>query len=403
MRRIWNSAGLVTATSLIIVNGLGLVGGLVQARLLGPEGRGQLAAAMVPATLLMMVLTFGIPDQLARRAAQGINLPKLTQQAIASSLVAFLVCLIPYIAFAQSRDSDHGPIFLLLLAAAFLLPVTGFGYMLTAIMSGAGRWHLLFWVRLVSAALQLIGISTLAYWMIDSPLVVGLVLLGVTAIGPLLLLAETSVRNTLKHAHSHTNKHLRALWRESLTAWPAGVASLLTQRADLLVIAFIATTLELGNYTIATTMAFAITSIANGFAPAIQRDAAQESSHKLRRSLVLLSSLTAMAGVTVGGIVNILVVPKILGSEFTDVSYVTSILLVAQVPLAISIALNASLVGSGFGASRIWGELATLGLLATGTYVAYVFGGIGAVPVTVVGARALGLVPLIYIAQKKRA
>ena len=49
----------------------GIASAAIQARLLGPVGRGELAIAMVPGTLIAMLLSAGLPDFSARKAAIG--------------------------------------------------------------------------------------------------------------------------------------------------------------------------------------------------------------------------------------------------------------------------------------------------------------------------------------------
>ena len=69
IRRVFSNPSNVLVFSNAIALLLGVASAAIQARALGPVGRGELATAMVPGTLLAMLTCLGLPDYFSRRVA----------------------------------------------------------------------------------------------------------------------------------------------------------------------------------------------------------------------------------------------------------------------------------------------------------------------------------------------
>ncbi len=120
--RLWNSAtgifrsrsGFATvaqtglATGLVLLLNIGT--GVVSARFLGPQGRGELAALMLCPQLLCFLFTFGLPSSvivLARRDQQGER--ALLGAALALSAVAGLLAAIAGVLLLPKLAAQYSP------------------------------------------------------------------------------------------------------------------------------------------------------------------------------------------------------------------------------------------------------------------------------------------------------
>src|ERR1035437_8835123 len=165
--------------------GLGLASAALQARLLGPVGRGELAAAFAPATVISMLLCLGLPDHFSRRAAIGDSLSSLSKNAGVLSLAIGVVTFAPYLWFAQAMAPVGTQTWELLVAYAVFTPVFVYGYCLASMAVGAARWGTFVLSRLITPLLVISGLLLLS---VNGTSVrnVGLLLIGTSLIGLLL-------------------------------------------------------------------------------------------------------------------------------------------------------------------------------------------------------------------------
>jgi O-antigen/teichoic acid export membrane protein len=263
LKRQLNRPGSLLLGSTVTTLAFGLFSAAIQARLLGPIGRGELAVAMVPGTLLAMLLCFGLPDYFARKAAQGASLPILSKLAMLLSLAIGLVALIPYLLIIQVQTPVGSDAWWVLLTYAIGVPIFVYGYCLTGMLVGAGSWRFVAGLRVLPLLAIILGLLVIAVITNKpSPLVVGLLLVTISAAAPLSSLLKPALhpKGTISWGM------VLEAFGFGIRGWPAGAIALLNQRVDLLVVTVIASAGDTGLYAVSTTLAAVLTGIANAIA-----------------------------------------------------------------------------------------------------------------------------------------
>jgi O-antigen/teichoic acid export membrane protein len=134
----------VTIASRILIQGLNAVTGIFTARMLLPEGRGQLAAITLWSSLLAGLTTFGLPSSLIYHIR---NRPKQTGTLLASALTMTLVlsCIAAGVgAFWMPRWLHQYPAWGIRAAQWFLLatPLCGAAFILRGALEACGAFSL---------------------------------------------------------------------------------------------------------------------------------------------------------------------------------------------------------------------------------------------------------------------
>ena len=346
------SSVLLASTSISLP--VGLLSAAIQARVLGPDGRGELAMAMVPGALIAMLLCLGLPDYFARRAAKGTSLRDLSKLAGLFSLAIGAAAVLPYLILLQFIAPIGSEASQLLVIYALTVPLSVYGYCLNALAIGAGRWTAIFLVRVVPL---LVGVGVLIAIVISplsdpTPFVFGVVLIAVSALGSLFLLFRAELRPGGSVIVSDVRQ---ALWF-GLRGWTAGSVALLNQRIDLLLMTAMASNAALGLYVVSTTLAAILNTVANAFAMPVRNKVAQGDV-----AIVARSSAFAMLVVSALGVVVVAILPwlvrVVLGEEFLSAIPIMVVLIAAQVPLAGVVVLSQSLIGAGHPGAPFGGEV----------------------------------------------
>ncbi|BAS10589.1 hypothetical protein AHiyo4_40110 [Arthrobacter sp. Hiyo4] len=142
----------------MLAMGLGVISAAIQARILGPEGRGELATAIVPGTVMAMLLCLGLPDYFARRAAKDGSGRRAGKLALVLSSGIGCFAIWPYVLLVGlvARPESHA--WWLLVLYACLTPVFIFGYCLVAISMGLSQWY---YVALSKVLPQIVSVAGL--------------------------------------------------------------------------------------------------------------------------------------------------------------------------------------------------------------------------------------------------
>lgn len=334
--------------------GLGLVSAALQARLLGPVGRGELAAALVPATVITMLLCFGLPDYFSRRAAIGDSLSSLSKSAGVLAIAIGVIAFAPYFWFAQTMAPVGTQIWVMIVAYAALSPVFVYGYCLASIAVGAARWGTYVFSRFVTPLLVICGLLLLSF-IGTSAQGVGLLLIGTSLIGLLVPLAHKAVRPS----GPTDSKALKAAVAFGLTGWPAGAVALLNQRVDLLMLTVMASKEDLGFYAVSVTLAAIITGVAYSVAMPIRNRVSRGENHILPFATALVMAITLALAVAVWLTLPILV-SVVLGTNFLTAIPIMRVLVAAQVPLAGIVMMTQCLIGAGHPGRPLAGEISAL-------------------------------------------
>ncbi|WFG44927.1 lipopolysaccharide biosynthesis protein [Pseudonocardia alni] len=319
---------LMTASS-VLTPAVGLLTQPMLAQALGVEGRGQMAAALAPSLLVVSVATFGLPEALTYYIAKK---PEITGRALRSAMLVSvllgLVCLgLTYLVLPFLSAGDPLVADLTLLAVALTVPAMAIGALRGAAM-GRQMWGTVAVERLVSTV---------------SRLVIFLVLWPMGLLDPVAAVAVTAAapiwsgvvfwRLLLPDRQHRTRPPPDAITRKILSfgvrIWFGAVASMLLSRFAQVLMAPLSDLVQLGLFTVATTVSDLPLVIAMAIQGALFGVSSQlNDAGKLTQSarLTLLASLLGCTGLA-------LTVPfwlaPLFGAEFGDALVPTLLLLLS--------------------------------------------------------------------------
>ncbi len=374
--------------------GLGLVSAAIQARILGPEGRGEIAVAIVPGTLLAMLLSFGLPDYFGRRAAQGRSLGETAAAAAGFAALIAVVCAVPYAAFIHAHTAAGSDPRWILVAYALASPVIVYGYCVTAAVAGADRWRAVAVSRFAPQLVTIVGLAVIA-GTVATPLSVGLLLVGTTLLGTLMPGIVARVR---PHGRLRSDE-IRPALAFGLRGWPAGGLALLNQRVDLLLLTVVATVTDVGLYAVATTLAAVLNAVAVSIAMPVRNRVVRGE----RDLAPAASAVTGAVVFVIAGVVALalpVLIPLVLGSAFLPAQSSMVILLLAQVPLGCIVVLTQCLIAVGKPGAPVLGELAAFVTTVALLLVLYPVAGIEGAAVSALAGRVVSLGVLLVLVRR---
>lgn len=315
-RRIGSKEFVSTLGTNVLIQGVTIVQGILLARLLGPVGRGQFAAAILWPSLFAAITGFGVTVALARRAGRTHDLARVTRTGLVVSLMTgtlgTIICgaALPWL---LPRDDA-----IVRWAAYAFLPFILFNQValaMVAVDQGAGWFGRMNWTRLIINPLYLVIVVGL--WFVQGRdvrwFVLGLLVANVfVAVVRVVMVARQGglfgpvdlVRNLL------------------FEALPFGIAGLLvplTQWADRALLLYFLGSTQLGFYTVALTAASVVNSLANA-AGTVSFGMSTQTEHQLgfervARMFRFTAWIWLLAGVAVAVIIPV-ALPILYGADF---------------------------------------------------------------------------------------
>lgn len=350
------SGPLLAGTLVSLV--LGFVTSALQARLLGPDGRGELASAIVPGALMALLLCWNLPDYYGTRAASTDDSRVLSTRASGTALIAWIASIPPFVILAFLVAPFGSDAWWVVIAFACAGWPNFLGYSLVGVAAGSGLWGTVAVARAAPSIGTAAGLIA-AFVLNWSVLGVGLVLVAASVAGPLTVLAHRELRPRLRGAMTGT----RAAFSFGLRAWPASTLNLLSQRLDVVVISLIASNRQAGLYVVASGLAAILGALVNAVAVPARNAAALDDALGVARVLRL-----CLLGATTAFVVALVVlpwaVPLVYGREFSGAVGLANLLLAAQIPIAAVIVISLALIGRGRPAAPLWGAVTGLALSA---------------------------------------
>jgi O-antigen/teichoic acid export membrane protein len=340
--------------------------GILVARLLGPEKRGALAAAMVWPLLFQGLGAFGLPQAVVYFAGRnhrdpggvaGTALALGGVQALLVPAAGFL--LMPWLLQVQGEAViANARWYLLAIFAGFLGSYPMF------VLQGLARMSALNALRLITPISYLIFLLVLMFVGIRSPKAVILVLVGLS-----FLQAGVNIIGT-KWLVNSKGRLERGLVRPLLTygchSWLSTIPIMLNSRLDQLLMTLFLPAEQLGFYVVAVSWSACLQPLAGAFAtvafPRIaQSQSPSEGSAILTRNfqtyLILNSLLAAVALV-----VTPLAIKILFGASYSPAIPSALLLVVGGAALGMNYVLSDSLRGLGLPLGAAFGEVIGLGL-----------------------------------------
>jgi O-antigen/teichoic acid export membrane protein len=358
-----------------------LVTGPLQARALGAEGRGELAAVTVPLTLLPLLTNMGLGVYVSRAAARGATLGKLTASVGGMFVVIGLLGALAAYPLAALLGHRSGTVETFLRVGFLCAPLYLFSYFLWALNQGLERWSALVWYRLVWPlfgtaaivclyALDALTLPTACSVYIACSLLSVVPLLGVLrGVGKLRLDAGMT-REALVFG---------------LPAWIGLLAYHANISLDQLLMIPLVDSRQLGLYAVAVTLAYFSTTITGPLQVAIVPRSARGDRELVIRAFRSIIWLIGALSIAIAAAAPVLV-PLLFGSDFSDAVPMAWILLVAGLPLTGTMVLGAALSAAGRPGSPARGELVALAVMVPALFIFLPkSGGIAAAIISLIG------------------
>lgn len=358
----WTAAVNIAATL------LGLLTGIMLARILGPEGRGALAAIQNPATILLGVGALGITTAAAYFSGRD---PRLAGSLMTTALVALLLWSIPLVAIAyllmpfllnaQSASViQYAQIYLLIIPIQFAIGAPFW------VLQGLGEFKLWNILRFQApiAWLAVIGLT----WVLGMVTVKAISLFYLAVMFCVACVFVSLALRKVPPPHQPEASHLSALLRYGLPASLTAVPQQLNLRLDQLLMATFLSADTLGLYVVAVAWSGAfsplLTSVSQVVFPRLAATHDQhEQAETLHRTLRLFMLSVAVLTIVLLALTPF-VLPLLFGSAFMPAIPAALVLIVAAGIASINQVASEGLRGLGVPKLPMIAEFIGLGTTA---------------------------------------
>lgn len=384
------------------IQAIGLGTGVLIARLLGPDGRGQLAAIITWASMLAYLGNLGLPVAFAYASARypqerhqlfGNGAVMASAQCLLLALFGWIV--LPKILAAHGAEVGH-------LAVLYLwayVPFNFVGLYANAIQQGSGQYGSFNAVRLTVP----LGYAfvLLLLWAVNSFSVVGVVLANLVGTVLAAILALGLTLPTLRRVASESGigwldvKNLRRDLRYGLSAQIGTLQPFSGLRIDVLALTLMTTTHELGLYVAALAGANLIRAQGYALGQVVLPEVAGNKDVRRQKQIIWRIAALAAAGAAIAAIVTVLwpqdLLQFVYGSEFVSAATTLEILVLAGAVKAVERVLADGLRGMGRPSVSTKGEIVGLSVGVPALVVCIpLWAGVGAA-VAVLGASLASL------------
>jgi O-antigen/teichoic acid export membrane protein len=363
-------AASITVLNLTI-SAMAIISGPLQARALGPGGRGELAAIMVPLIAAPILTDIGLSTFVVTAVAKGRSVASVLGSVapITLGIGALLALAGPLVADLLAADRETVELFLVIGFA--LMPVTLALNLLQAVNWAQEGWRVLILVRAIPPVGTLL--ATIVLFALDALTVASAacVALALGLLSSVPLLATVRWRGRLRFERAVAAEGLSFGSKASLFS----IATMANARLDQLVMTRAVSSEQLGLYAVAVNVSGVQQSLSTGVAsailPSVSAGAGSLTARACRMTLWLVSVTSAMLVIAVG-----FLLPLVFGPEFSEAVGMTRILLVSAVASAGTAVLATGLTASGLPGDSARGELLSLGITVPG--LLFLLGPLGA-------------------------
>lgn len=331
----------------VAIQATNVVTGILLARALGPEGRGELAVVLLWPGLLALVGGFGVVHGATFHAAQGVwSAGTLAGTSIAIALVQSSVLIAVGALLLPTVLAGHDPD-VVRAALVFLgfIPVHLVALYLTFVLNGLHRFTAFQLLRV--GIVGLTAVALVGFALGDRLTLLSATFAYLAATATICAAAVVVVRRGGGGAFSCNSRLARDLLSYGLRSHPSNMAGTLNERLDQLLISVILAPVSLGLYVVAVTLSSATMLVGSSVSlialPAVARLEGDERIRAVRR----LVGLT-IAGATAVTVPILALAPDLIGLLFGDAfrsaAAVSRLLLLGAILLASSRVLGSVLM-----------------------------------------------------------
>lgn len=375
---------------------LGFITGPLQARALGPVGRGEIAAIAATLGVVPWILDLGVAGYITRQRAQGAPAGVLYGSTVPLAILSSGIAVALAIPLAHALGGGHREAVLFLEIGLFTMPFAVVAQTMAGAVVGEERWRLFTATRLIANGGSAIGIVVL--YLINE--------LTVTTAATTIL-----VTSALQNLVMLTVARGSWPWRFSAPVakaalvfgarfWPATVATAGTLRLDQLLMAALVPTRELGLYAIAVTAAsvvnLLVSAITTALFPRIAAGQTELLAPIVRSTTVGLVAISAVEAVLARPLFDLL-----FGTEFRAAVPMFIILLVANILQTTGAMLAAGLGAGGWPQDTLRAQLVGLGITIPALIVLLPStGGVGAASISLAAYAAAAIIMLSAVVRR---
>jgi O-antigen/teichoic acid export membrane protein len=349
--------------------------GPLLARVLGAEGRGELAAVLSPVLLVALIGTLGMPEAVvyavARRQAPVRRILRSGLVIGVGSGVISAVALFLLAPVLLRNAPEHVALLRWLCLVVVVVLTMG---AVRAVAQGLRRFDVTIWERWLSVLTRVPLLFVLAF---AGGLTVASAawVTNLTAVASMLVL-WLALRQPYS-AVEDPDGLTRRLLVYGAQSWTGTVASILVLRLDQVLLAPLVGSAELGYYAVAVSLAEVPATLSIAVRDVIFSAAAGDQDPHLvaraSRMLLLVTAGSAAAGVLLAPAL----LPLVFGSEFRPAVEMAQILFLSGVPSATSAVIGAGLLSAGKPGARSVALIA--GLVVNVTLLVALVGPLGAI------------------------
>lgn len=343
-RSLSSTLVLSTAANLAVPLTAALTGPLL-ARVLGVEGRGQLAAVLAPLTLAMLLFNGGLPEAVTYHVARGKGEhARIVWTGVVMAVLTGILAAATVIALAPVilQEFSDG-VLLLSVLAAVTLPAQAIMQSLRGVAQGIGRFELTIrerWLNLISRLILLFAFAAIGELTVTSAAIIteGTALLGAVLLFPV-------VRGLKgRRVDRAIGRSLTGFAGRNVTGTLSGIVIL---RIDQVLLAPLVGPVQLGYYAVAVTLAEIPAYAQKGFREVIFASSARRSDPYLvaraARVIVLVQVPLCAAGIVLAPYV----IHGLFGEDFKPATDMARVLFVATIPAGSAMVLGAGLLAVG--------------------------------------------------------
>jgi enterobacterial common antigen flippase len=373
---LWQSRGkrhlLITGSTDVLLLVTALATGILTARLLGPEGRGELAIVIIWPSVIAAVGSLGVREALVYEQARTIHSRAvLTGAAIllaglqSSVLVLLGWLLIPFLTQSQSDEIAH-------LTQQFLLFIflNYISLYLGALLHGRLQIALYNVKRFSVKGFYIVGL--MALWASSAVTVRNTAYALLIANAAAAVLAVIFILKDDGVSFQFRSPLLKDIFAYGLKSHVGSISHMFNERLDQMVLALLLSPIELGWYVVAVSAANITKIAASPFAQMIFPRIAGQNQTTQRH---LLQAYSRFALLATGTLVLLLfmtlpiLIPFVYGNEFSPSSQPAQILVLASIFLGVGYVWRQAFSGMGQPAVTSQAELLSLVVTAVGIYV----------------------------------
>jgi O-antigen/teichoic acid export membrane protein len=395
---------VLTAAANILIATLAIITGCLSARLLGPSGRGELAAIQTAPSFIATLAMLGMPEALVYFSAQeptraSVYLGTASAFALTAS-IPFVVAAypaMPLLVHAQSAEVVNASRWYLLIA-----PIWALAGMLPHTLRGTNNFEAWNASRVMVPVLAIIVI--MSAW-ISGDVTPKFFAFGYLASYAFLFAPSLwLVRARIHGSYAPDRSRIAPMLAYGFPCMLTGVPQLLNLRLDQMLMAALLPARELGLYATAVAWSAAPAPVLNALAVVTTPAVASATSENDMGQRLAASTRTAMAMVLLFGLAFTLCTPLaielLFGTNFTPAIPAAMLLVPAAAVLGLNLVLQEGLRGMGRPYAVFHAELA--GLLVTAVTLAAILRPMGIMGAAIASLLGYATVCAVLLFQARR-